>query len=190
MRIGVLSLQGDFAEHVRAFQEIGAEVAPVKKPEDVRACNGLVIPGGESTTIGKLCQFFGVGDAILDLAQGGAPIWGTCAGMILLAKDIEESDQWRLGLMDISVRRNAFGRQVESFETDLEVAGLPGGPLRTVFIRAPFVTRVGPAGQVLAAVEGKIVGVREGQFLATAFHPELTGDRRMEDYFVKMIAEA
>jgi pyridoxal 5'-phosphate synthase pdxT subunit len=187
MRIGVLSLQGDFVEHVRAFEEIGAEVAAVKKPADVRACDGLVLPGGESTTIGKLCQFFGVGDAILDLAKAGAPIWGTCAGMILLAQDIEQSDQWRLGLMDISVRRNAFGRQVESFETDLEVAGLPGGPLRTVFIRAPYVTRVGKKGQVLATVEDKIVAVREGQFLATAFHPELTTDRRMEEYFVEMV---
>jgi pyridoxal 5'-phosphate synthase pdxT subunit len=188
-RIGVLSLQGDFAEHVQAFREIGAFCDPVKKPDDVRACAGLVLPGGESTTIGKLCVRFGVGEAILDLARRGAPMWGTCAGMILLAKEIEESDQWRLGLMDIAVRRNAFGRQVDSFETDLDVAGLPGGPVHTVFIRAPYVTRVSGDARVLAEVEGKIVAVRQGQFLATAFHPELTDDRRLEEYFAGMVKE-
>jgi 5'-phosphate synthase pdxT subunit len=190
MRIGVLSLQGDFAEHVQAFREIGAEAAPVKTSADVRACSGLVLPGGESTTIGKLCQRFGVGEAILDLARSGAPMWGTCAGMILLAKDIEESDQWRLGLMDIAVRRNAFGRQVDSFETDLTVEGLPGGPVHTVFIRAPYVTRVSGEARALASVEGKIVAVRQGQYLATAFHPELTQDRRLEEYFVGMVKES
>jgi 5'-phosphate synthase pdxT subunit len=189
MRIGVLSLQGDFAEHVQAFREIGADAEPVKTPKAVRACAGLVLPGGESTTIGKLCQRFGVGEAILDLARRGVPMWGTCAGMILLAKDIEGSDQWRLGLMDIAVRRNAFGRQVESFETDLEIEGLAGGPLRTVFIRAPYVTRVSGEARALAEVAGKIVAVRQGPFLATAFHPELTPDRRLEGYFVEMVKE-
>lgn len=189
MVIGVLSLQGDFAEHLAAFAEIGAPAVPVKKPEEVRACAGLVIPGGESTTIGKLCARFGVGEAILDLARRGAPIWGTCAGMILLAKEIEESDQWRLGLMDIKVRRNAFGRQVDSFETDLAVEGLPDGPLRAVFIRAPYVTRVFGEARVLAQVDGKIVAVRQGQYLATAFHPELTPDRRMQEYFLRMVEE-
>jgi 5'-phosphate synthase pdxT subunit len=184
-----LSLQGDFAEHVQAFREIGAEAEPVKTPAAVRACAGLVLPGGESTTIGKLCQRFGVGEAILDLARRGVPMWGTCAGMILLAKDIEGSDQWRLGLMDIAVRRNAWGRQVESFETDLDVEGLPGGPLRTVFIRAPYVTRVSGEARALAQVAGKIVAVRQGPFLATAFHPELTPDRRLEGYFVEMVKE-
>jgi 5'-phosphate synthase pdxT subunit len=187
--IGVLSLQGDFAEHLAAFAEIGVPAAPVKKPEEVRACTGLVIPGGESTTIGKLCARFGVGEAILDLARRGAPIWGTCAGMILLAKEIEGSDQWRLGLMDIAVRRNAFGRQVDSFETDLEIEGLPDGPLRAVFIRAPYVTRVSGEARVLACVDGKIVAVRQGRYLATAFHPELTGDRRMQEYFLRMVEE-
>lgn len=188
VRIGVLSLQGDFAEHVQAFREIGVDCEPVKKPEDVRACDGLVLPGGESTTIGKLCVRFGVGEAILELAGRGIPMWGTCAGMILLAKEIEGSDQWRLGLMDIAVRRNAFGRQVDSFETDLTVEGVEGGPLRTVFIRAPYVTRVSGEARVLAAVEDKIVAVRQGdQFLATAFHPELTADRRMEEYFAGMV---
>ncbi|NLO73316.1 MAG: pyridoxal 5'-phosphate synthase glutaminase subunit PdxT [candidate division WS1 bacterium] len=190
MRIGVLSLQGDFAEHVQAFEELGVEVSAVKRPEAVLACDALVLPGGESTTIGKLCVRFGVGEAILDLARRGAPIWGTCAGMILLAREIEESDQWRLGLMDITVRRNAFGRQVESFEADLEIAGVPEGPLRTVFIRAPVITRIGPQVEVLASVEDKIVAAREGQYLATAFHPELTTDRRVEQFFLRMLEQS
>ncbi len=186
MKIGVLSLQGDFGEHIAALREAGADAAPVKKPEEVLACAGLVLPGGESTTIGKLCVRFGVGEAILELARRGAPIWGTCAGMILLAREIEESDQWRLGLMDIAVRRNAFGRQVDSFETDVDFAGLPGGPVRAVFIRAPYVTRVLDGAEALATVEGKIVAARQGQFLATAFHPELTEDRRVQEYFLQM----
>jgi 5'-phosphate synthase pdxT subunit len=191
VRIGVLSLQGDFAEHVSALREAGADAAPVKKPEDVRACDGLVIPGGESTTIGKLCRRFGVGEAISDLARRGAPIWGTCAGMILLAKDIVGSDQWRLGLMDITVKRNAFGRQVDSFETDLPVIGIEGGPVRAVFIRAPYITAVsGEGSRVLATAEGKVVAARQGQFLATAFHPELTDDRRVQEYFVEMVRQA
>ena len=206
MRIGVLSLQGDFTEHIAALREAGAEAEAVKKPEDVLSCAGLVIPGGESTTIGKLCVRFGVGDAILDLARRGAPMWGTCAGMILLAKEIEESDQWRLGLMDIAVRRNAFGRQVDSFETDVPFQGIAGGPVRAVFIRAPYVARVSGEARVLATVRGRphplppllageggeemIIAARQGQFLATAFHPELTEDRRVQEYFVKMVREA
>ena len=189
MKIGVLSLQGDFAEHVAALREAGAEAVPVKKPEDVLACAGLVLPGGESTTIGKLCQRFGVGEAIHELAGRGAPIWGTCAGMILLAKEIDDSDQWRLGLMDIAVRRNAFGRQVESFETDVDFAGIPGGPVRAVFIRAPYVTHVSGEAEPLATVQDKIIAARQGQFLATAFHPELTADRRVQEYFVRMVRE-
>lgn len=187
MHVGVLSLQGDFAEHLAAFAEMGCAARPVKRPEEVGACAGLVIPGGESTTIGKLCQKFGVGEAILKLAAGGAPIWGTCAGMILLAKEIEQSNQWRLGLIDMTVGRNAFGRQVDSFETELEIEGLAGGPLRAVFIRAPYVTQVGPEVQVLAKVQDKIVAVRQGQYLATAFHPELTEDRRLQQYFLEMV---
>jgi 5'-phosphate synthase pdxT subunit len=189
VKIGVLSLQGDFAEHVAALREAGAEAVPVKKPEDVLACAGLVLPGGESTTIGKLCQRFGVGEAIHELAGRGAPIWGTCAGMILLAKEIDDSDQWRLGLMDIAVRRNAFGRQVESFETDVDFAGIPGGPVRAVFIRAPYVTHVSGEAEPLATVQDKIIAARQGQFLATAFHPELTADRRVQEYFVRMVRE-
>ena len=189
-RIGVLSLQGDFAEHITALREAGAEAEPVKTPQQVRACAGLVIPGGESTTIGKLCVRFGVGEAILDLARSGAPVWGTCAGMILLAKEIEGSDQWRLGLMDIAVRRNAFGRQVDSFETDLDFTGIAGGPVRAVFIRAPYITRVNGEAQVLAVHADKIVAARQGTLLATAFHPELTQDRRVQEYFLQMVRSA
>ena len=189
-RVGVLALQGDFAEHVGAFTALACEAVPVKKPEDVLACEALVIPGGESTTIGKLCQRFGVGEAILELHRQGRPIWGTCAGMILLAKDIEGSDQWRLGLMDITVRRNAFGRQVESFEADVDVAGISGGPVRAVFIRAPFVSEVRGPAQVLASFEDKIIAVRQDHLLATAFHPELTDDRRIQEYFLAMCQAA
>jgi 5'-phosphate synthase pdxT subunit len=189
-RVGVLALQGDFAEHIAAMAVTGCEVEAVKTPAAVAACDGLIIPGGESTTIGKLCERFGVGDAILALHAAGKPIWGTCAGMILLAKHIVGSDQWRLGMMDISARRNAFGRQVDSFETNLPVAAIPGGPVRAVFIRAPFVTRVFEPAQVLATHGGKIVMARQGTLLASAFHPELTADRRVQEYFLQMVKEA
>jgi len=187
LRIGVLALQGDFAEHIRAFAELDCEAVAVKRPAEVGECDALVIPGGESTTIGKLCQRFGLDEAIVELSERGAPIWGTCAGMILLAKEIEGNEQWRLGLMDITVRRNAFGRQVDSFEADLSVDGLPNGPVRAVFIRAPFVTEVRVDAQVLARFDDKIVMVRQGNLLATAFHPELTDDRRVHEYFLSMI---
>jgi 5'-phosphate synthase pdxT subunit len=190
VKIGVLALQGDFAEHLAAMGATGCEVEAVKTPAAVAACDGLIIPGGESTTIGKLCERFGVGDAILALHAAGKPIWGTCAGMILLAKEIVGSEQWRLGLMDIEVQRNAFGRQVDSFETDLSVEGIQGGPVRAVFIRAPFVTRVWGSAQVMATHQDKIVMVREGNLLACAFHPELTADRRVQEYFLQMVKEA
>lgn len=190
MRIGVLSLQGDFREHLRALGGQDCEAALVKTPAEVAAVDGLVIPGGESTTIGKLCERFGVGDAITGLHSAGKPIWGTCAGMILLAKEIAGSDQWRLGLMDIEVRRNAFGRQVESFETDLVVPVIGETPVRAVFIRAPYVERVWGEAEVLAEFGGKIVMARQGTLLATAFHPELTDDGRVIGYFVGMVREA
>ncbi len=188
-RIGILALQGDFAKHLEAFSELHCEALPVKRPQEVMDCQGLVIPGGESTTIGRLCQRFGVDEAIMELYQRGAAIWGTCAGMILLAKEIEGSDQWRLGLMDIAVRRNAFGRQVDSFETDLTVEGIPDGPVRTVFIRAPYVTRVWGDAKGMAAFDDKIVMVQQGNLLATAFHPELTEDRRVQQYFLGMVQQ-
>lgn len=190
IRIGVLALQGDFAEHLQALGDVGAEAMPVKRPGEVLACDGLVIPGGESTTIGKLCERFGVGEAILELHRRGVPIWGTCAGLILLAKEIVGSDQWRLGILDVEVARNAFGRQVDSFEADLPVDGIPGPPLRAVFIRAPYVTRVWGEATVLCTFQDRIVAVREGNLLGTAFHPELTDDRRLQEYFLGMVEQA
>ena len=180
-------MQGDFAEHIAAFEALDCCVKPVKTPAAVEACDALVIPGGESTTIGKLCERFGVGDAILRLHQAGKPIWGTCAGMILLAKEIENSDQWRLGIMDIAVARNAFGRQVDSFEAYVPVEGIAGGDTQAVFIRAPYVTQVWGDTEVLAVFDGKVIMARQGNLLASAFHPELTEDRRVQQYFLNMV---
>jgi len=186
-RVGILALQGDFSEHLAAFVGLDCHAVLVKRAAEVRACDALVIPGGESTTIGKLCQRFGLDEAIMALSERGAPIWGTCAGMILLAKEIEGNNQWRLGLMDITVRRNAFGRQVDSFEADLTIEGVANGPVRAVFIRAPVVTEVRADAQALAHFEDKVVMVRQSNLLATAFHPELTDDRRVQQYFLNMI---
>lgn len=189
--IGVLALQGDFAEHIAALNELqDVRAVPVKTAEQIGDCDGLVIPGGESTTIGKLCERFELDEAIGTLHEAKKPIWGTCAGLILLAKDIVDSKQWRLGYMDIEVERNAFGRQVESFEADLEIAGWDGGSARGVFIRAPYVTRTGDEVNILSKYDDKIVMVRQGHLLGTAFHPELTDDRRVQQYFIEMIAEA
>jgi len=187
--VGVLAVQGDFREHVETLRELDCEPRAVKTAEAIAECDALIIPGGESTTIAKLCERFELDVPIRALHERGAPIWGTCAGMILLAREIVGSDQWRLGLMDITVERNAFGRQVDSFETDLEVKGIEGRPVRTVFIRAPYVREVdGAAGvEVMARFQDKIVMCRQGNLLATAFHPELTSDRRTQQYFLDMI---
>ena len=190
VRIGVLSLQGDFLEHVRALAKLDCEAVPVKTPTAVMSCDGLVIPGGESTTIGKLCRRFGVGDAIRSVHEDHKPIWGTCAGAILLAKEIVASNQWRLGLMSIEVARNAFGRQVDSFETDVAVEGIAGAAVRAVFIRAPYITRVWDDAQVLARYEDKIIMARQDTLLASSFHPELTGDRRVQEYFLGMVRQS
>lgn len=189
IRIGVLALQGDFAEHAQAMSELNCEVALVKTVAEVESCHGLILPGGESTTIGKLCDRFGVGDAILGLHKAGRPLWGTCAGMILLAKEIVGSDQWRLGIMNIEVQRNAFGRQVDSFEADIKVAEINDTSVRGVFIRAPYVTRVWEPAYVMATFNDKIVMAREGNLLASAFHPELTDDRRVQEYFLNMVKD-
>ncbi|MGI5816793.1 MAG: pyridoxal 5'-phosphate synthase glutaminase subunit PdxT [Armatimonadota bacterium] len=189
--VGVLALQGDFREHIEAFNEIeGVEARPVKTREQIEACDALVIPGGESTTIGKLMERFGIDAPVREMAEAGRPIWGTCAGMIVLAKEIVGSDQWRLGLMDITVERNAFGRQVDSFEIDLPVKGIDE-PVRAIFIRAPYVREVCEecGVDVLAEFDGKIVLCRQGKLLASAFHPELTDDRRVQKYFLEMIEE-
>jgi len=184
--IGVLAMQGAFHKHVAALQDCGAAAREVRTAEEIAASAGLIIPGGESTTIGMLIERFALTAAIRDLVARGGPILGTCAGMILLAKDIVDSDQFRLGYMDISVRRNAFGRQVDSFETNLSIQGL-ATPVRAVFIRAPYIEAVAPHIDVLAEFEGKPVLARQGQFLAAAFHPELTEDRRIHQYFLDMV---
>ena len=186
MRIGVLALQGDFEKHIETLRRLGVEAAPVRTAEEVRRLDGLIIPGGESTTIGKLMRRFGVDDAIVENVKQGMAIYGTCTGLILLATEIEDSDQPRLGLLDMTVRRNAFGRQIDSFETDLDAPELGRKPLRAVFIRAPFVTEIRNGVQSLAEIDGRPVFVRKGKFLATAFHPELTDDTRVHEYFLRL----
>lgn len=189
MKIGVLALQGAFREHCRMVEHLGAQAVEIRKPEQLDDVAGLIIPGGESTTIGKLMNDWGLMDKIKERAAHGMAIYGTCAGMILLAQDIIGSDQPRLGLMDTVVQRNAFGRQRESFEADLYVPEFGDAPVRAVFIRAPYIEGVGPDVEVLASVGEKIVIARQGKFLATAFHPELTDDDRIHRYFLAMIKE-
>jgi 5'-phosphate synthase pdxT subunit len=186
LAVGVLALQGAVREHLHAFRECGVEAVPVRTPEEVAAAEALVIPGGESTTIGKLMDRYGLLGPVRELATAGKPLLGTCAGLILMAKTIEDGlpEQPRLGVIDITVRRNAFGRQVESFEADLSFAGVEGGPVRAVFIRAPIVESVGPGVEVLARHQDRVVAARQGKVLVLSFHPELTSDRRVHRYFL------
>lgn len=183
--VGVVAIQGDFERHVRAFELCGASTLQVRTPEDLVSVERLVIPGGESTTVGKLMERFGLGVAIIERARGGMPVWGTCMGLILLASEVEGHEQFRLRLLDVTVRRNAFGAQVHSFEDEVLVSGFEQ-PLTAVFIRAPVVTRCGPGVNVLATYEGQVVAVREGQVVGTSFHPELTDDLRMHEWFLKI----
>jgi 5'-phosphate synthase pdxT subunit len=185
MKIGVLALQGAVAEHLRALQRVGADATAIKKKEQLDEIDGIIIPGGESTTIGKLMRTYDFMDALQEFSRRGKPIFGTCAGMIVLAKQIVGQSDAHLKLMDMKVARNAFGRQRESFETDLDVKEIEG-KVRAVFIRAPLIEEVGPQVQVLAEHQGQIVAARQGHLLAVSFHPELTGDDRMHAYFVGM----
>jgi 5'-phosphate synthase pdxT subunit len=191
--IGVLALQGDVAEHLRALGHAGARASTVRRPGELEAVDGLVIPGGESTTIWKLAEIFELAEPLRKRVAGGLPAFGSCAGMIMLAARLTgaASGQETLGAIDVTVQRNAFGRQVDSFESDLDISGVPGPPYRAVFIRAPWVTQTGPDVEVLATdpVTGRIVAVRQGPVLATAFHPELTGDGRIHELFVNMVRE-
>lgn len=187
MRVGVLAMQGAFIEHEKVLQSLDCQTTQVRKPEQLEGLDGLVIPGGESTTIGKLMVEFDLLDSVKEKAQAGMHIFGTCAGLILLAKEIVDSNQPRLGLMDIVAHRNAFGRQVDSFETDLQVKGLNDDPFRAVFIRAPYIKEVKDGVEVLAQVQDKIVLAREKNFLAAAFHPELTQDFRIHQLFLEQI---
>ncbi|MGN5634234.1 pyridoxal 5'-phosphate synthase glutaminase subunit PdxT [Streptomyces sp. AC154] len=187
--IGVLALQGDVREHLIALASADALARPVRRPEELAEVDGLVVPGGESTTMSKLAELFGMLEPLRERVAAGMPVYGTCAGMILLADKILDprSGQETIGGIDMIVRRNAFGRQNESFEAAVEVAGIDGGPVEGVFIRAPWVESVGARAQVVAEHGGHIVGVRQGNALATSFHPELTGDHRLHAYFVDMV---
>ncbi len=190
MKIGVLALQGDFAEHISMLKRIGVEAVEVRLPKHLDGLNGLIIPGGESTTIGKLAVAYNLMDPLREFGKSHA-IWGTCAGAIFLAKDIGR-DQPLLGLMDIKVLRNAFGRQVDSFETDLVIEELykttgTEHPYHAVFIRGPVIESVSGSAKVLSALEdGRIVAAQQGQLLATSFHPELTDDTRFHQYFISL----
>jgi 5'-phosphate synthase pdxT subunit len=187
-RIGVLALQGDFAEHIGIFQRLGIAAREVRHPQELTDLDGLVIPGGESTTIARLISEFALLEPLQERAQNGFPIWGTCAGMIVLAQRASELDWPTLGGLAIAVRRNAFGRQVDSFEADLAVPALGQQPFHAVFIRAPIVEEVDDGVEVLAKLEnGKAVAVRQANVLATAFHPELTEDDRFHRYFIDMV---
>ncbi|GJM84170.1 pyridoxal 5'-phosphate synthase subunit PdxT [Paenibacillus sp. HMSSN-139] len=188
MRVGVLALQGAVAEHIRSLEKTGAEGVAVKHAEQLAELDGLIIPGGESTTIGKLMRKYGFIEAIRDFSGQGKPVFGTCAGLIVMAKEIEGGEEAHLGLMDIKVSRNAFGRQRESFETDLDVKGLDV-PLRAVFIRAPLITAVGEGVEVLSTYKDEIVTARQGHLLVSSFHPELTDDFSLHTYFVEMIKQ-
>ncbi len=190
MKIGVLAVQGAFAEHVRVLRGIGVEPVEVRLPEDLDGVSGLILPGGESTTMRKLIERWGLHQPIMDLAASGAPLYGTCAGMILLAREIAGGEEPVFPLIDVTVERNAFGRQLESFESDLSVPVLGDGLVHGVFIRAPIVDRVGPDVDVLARLDdGRVVAVRQRNVLATAFHPELAGESRFHRLVATMAAE-
>jgi 5'-phosphate synthase pdxT subunit len=210
-RIGVLALQGDFREHIRAMERLGVQAHPVRLPKDLAGVDGLVLPGGESTAIGKLMVAYELVQPLRDLIAAGTPVWGTCAGMILLARETDNAlaGQPLLAAMDVRVRRNAFGTQRESFETDLHIPALGDAPYHAVFIRAPVIERVGESVEVLARLapgeaaahdhangvastdgEANIVAVRQGNLLGTAFHPEVTEDLRFHEYFLGIVRGA
>ena len=190
MKIGILALQGAFIEHIQMFGQIGVKAVEIRLPGQLEHIGGLVIPGGESTTMMKLMHDYDLVAPVKKLAARHIPIWGTCAGMICLAKHAinpDSSAMETLALMDITVRRNAFGRQVDSFEAELQIAGLPGGYFHGVFIRAPYIAKAGSGVQVLATLpDGEIVAARQRNLLATSFHPELSGDPRIHRYFAEI----
>ena len=196
-RIGVLALQGDVREHVAVLRAVGADPVPVRRPDDLGGLDGLVLPGGESTTIGRLLGLFDLLEPLRLAVRDGLPAFGSCAGMVLLADEVLDGrpGQATVGGLDVAVRRNAFGSQVESFETDLPLQGAGDSPVHGVFIRAPWVERTGDGVEVLARVPeglpaaGRVVAVRQGRVLATSFHPELTGDPRVHRLFVDMVKE-
>lgn len=188
MKIGVLALQGDFIEHIGILEKLGVEAIPARKPEELKDLDGLIVPGGESTTITSLMHSFSLLKPLKELAQAGLPVMGTCAGMVLMAKKVSNFDMAPLALMDIEVRRNAFGRQVASFETELAMPPLGEEPFPAVFIRAPLISSTGPEVEILARLDsGTIVAARQGSKLAIAFHPELSNDLRLHRYFLEIV---
>jgi 5'-phosphate synthase pdxT subunit len=188
--VGVLALQGDVVEHVHALERAGADVIEVRTPADLERVDALVVPGGESTTVIRLLGRFGLTQPIVERVRGGMPFWGTCMGMIVAAHDVADLEQDTLDLIDVTVRRNAFGRQVDSAEVPLAIPALGDAPFPAVFIRAPWIERTGPAVETLAERDGHGVMVRQGNVLGTSFHPELTGDDRVHAYFLSMMADA
>jgi len=186
-RVGVLALQGDFREHLAVLNGLGASAVPIRRPEELEAIDGLVIPGGESSVMDKLSRLFGLAEPLKAAIEGGLPVYGTCAGLIMLSNTVLDSitGQQTLGGFDVVVRRNAFGSQVDSFETDLDISAIGEPPMHAVFIRAPVVESVGESVDVLAALDdGRIVAVEQGNLLGTSFHPEMTGDTRFHEYFL------
>ena len=190
MKIGVLAVQGDFAEHIAILRRLNVECREIRLPEQLEGIDGLIIPGGESTTLSRLMSIYHLREPVQAMAAQGKAVWGTCAGMIMLAHEITEADPVPLQVMDIGVQRNAFGRQIDSFEQDLDITGLEPGPFHAIFIRAPVVIRVGQQVKTLAALSnGQSVAVRQGNLMATAFHPELTNDARLHQYFLDLAAD-
>jgi len=188
MTIGVLGLQGDVEEHLAMLEQCKVETLRVKTPEDLRAVDGLIIPGGESTTVGAMLDRFGLTKPLLERVRKGMPVWGTCMGMIVMAEHVVGADQPTLGLLHIDVKRNAFGRQVESAEVPLDIDGLGGKPFPGVFIRAPWIEAARDGAKIIATLDGKGVMVRQGKLLGTSFHPELTDDSRIHKLFIDLVA--
>ena len=187
-RVGVLALQGDFREHLAVLNDLGADAVPVKRPEELASVSGLVIPGGESSVMDKLSRMFGLAEPLRAAVASGLPVYGTCAGLIMLSDSVLDST---LGGLDIVVRRNAFGSQLDSFETDLDIPVLGDTPMHAVFIRAPVVESVGDGVSVLAALhDGRVVAVEQASLLGTSFHPEMTGDTRFHQYFLDKVRAA
>jgi 5'-phosphate synthase pdxT subunit len=192
-QVGVLALQGDFREHIAVLRGLGADAVPVRRPEELARVGGLVIPGGESSVMDKLSRTFGLAQPLKDAIAGGLPVYGTCAGLIMLADRILDgiAGQQSLGGLDVAVRRNAFGSQLDSFETDLDIPVLGAEPVHAVFIRAPIVESVGEKATALAAVaDGRVVAVEQGNLIGTSFHPEITGETRFHQYFLDKVRAA
>jgi 5'-phosphate synthase pdxT subunit len=189
MRVGVLALQGTFVEHIGILWQLGVEAPPIRLPDELDILDGLIIPGGESTTMLRLMESFGLLQSIREMARDGLPIWGTCAGMILLAKNVSNYEMETLGLMDVKIRRNAFGSQVDSFEADLDVPVVGEEPFHAIFIRAPVIEEAKPNATILSRLpNGTIVAIRQNRLLACAFHPEFTDDLRFHRYFLDMVS--